>query len=140
MGSINGEEEEEVTSFASSTTGDDDEEFNLWGTSNHGRNQWRRPEPEQPNQTLGLKIDLPKFDGKFHPDEFIDWLHTVKRVFDMKTLTDEQKVKMVAIKLRKHASIWWEHVKIRRAWEGKPEIQSWSKMKKKLMAKFLPNQ
>lgn len=87
-----------------------------------------------------MKIDLPEFEGISHPDEFIDWLHTVERVFDVKNLNDSQKVKLVAIKLRKHASIWWEHVKTRRAREGKPKIQSWSKMKKKLIAKFLPAQ
>ena len=105
LGSTNGdEEEEEETTFSEfSTVGDEDEEINPWGTPNHGRNPRRRPESDQ---TLGMKIDLPEFDGKSHPDEFIDWLHTVKQVFDVKTLTDEQKVKFVALKLRKHASIW----------------------------------
>nr|GFA68994.1 reverse transcriptase domain-containing protein [Tanacetum cinerariifolium] len=78
------------------------------------------------------------FEGKYHPDEFIDWLHTVERVFDIKNLNDEQKVKLVAIKLKKNASIWWEHVKKQRVREGKPKILSWYKMKKKMMAKFIP--
>ncbi|GJS78813.1 gag-pol polyprotein [Tanacetum coccineum] len=76
--------------------------------------------------------------GKPHPDEFIDWLHTVERVFDIKNLSDEQKVKLVAIKLKKNASIWWEHIIRQRAREGKTKITSWTKMKNKLMAKFLP--
>jgi Retrotransposon gag protein len=87
-----------------------------------------------------VKIDIPVFEGKSHPDEFIDWLHTVERVFDVKNMFDKQKVKLVAIKLRKHASIWWEHVRNRRVREGKPKIRTWDKMKKKLMAKFLPAQ
>ena len=69
-----------------------------------------------------MKIEIPEFEGKTHPDEFIDWLHTVERVFDVKDLTEEQKVKLVAIKLRKHASIWWEHVKKQRAREGKSKV------------------
>ncbi|GKB83407.1 hypothetical protein Tco_0950302 [Tanacetum coccineum] len=28
---------------------------------------------------LGMKVDIPVFEGKPHPDEFIDWLHTVER-------------------------------------------------------------
>ena len=40
--------------------------------------------------------------------------------------------------MKKNASIWWEHVKKQRVREGKPKIISWYKMKKKLMAKFLP--
>ncbi|GJW97046.1 reverse transcriptase domain-containing protein [Tanacetum coccineum] len=85
-------------------------------------------------------IDIPDFEGKSHPDEFIDWLYTVERVFDIKNLSDEQKVKLVAIKLKKNASIWWEHVIKQRNRKGKPKIVSWEKMKKKLMAKFLPAQ
>ncbi|GKE79972.1 hypothetical protein Tco_1549972, partial [Tanacetum coccineum] len=60
--------------------------------------------------------------SKPHPDEFIDWLHTVERVFDIKNLNGEQKVKLVAIKLKKNASMWWEHVKKQRVREGKPKI------------------
>ncbi|GKC75614.1 putative reverse transcriptase domain-containing protein [Tanacetum coccineum] len=40
--------------------------------------------------------------------------------------------------IKKNTSIWWEHVKKQRIREGKPKIVSWCKMKKKLMAKFLP--
>ena len=59
-------------------------------------------------------------------------------MFDIKNLSDEQKVKLVAIKLKKN--IWWEHIIKQRTREGKPKIVSWDKMKKKLMAKFLPVQ
>jgi Retrotransposon gag protein len=87
-----------------------------------------------------VKIDILELEGKSHLEEFIDWLHTVKRIFNVKNLSDKQKVKLVAIKLRKHALIWWEHVRNRRFREGKPKIRTWDKMKKKLMAKFLPAQ
>ncbi|GKE00048.1 hypothetical protein Tco_1388031, partial [Tanacetum coccineum] len=43
------------------------------------------------SQDLGMKVDIPVFKGKPHPDEFIDWLHTVERVFDIKNLNDEHK-------------------------------------------------
>ncbi|GJS12981.1 RNA-directed DNA polymerase [Tanacetum coccineum] len=87
-----------------------------------------------------MKIDIPDFEGKSHPGKFIYWLHTVERVFDIKNLSDEQKVKLVAIKLKKNASIWWEHVIKQRTQEGKAKIVNWSKMKKKLMVKNLPVQ
>ena len=48
-------------------------------------------------------------------------------------------MKLVAIKLRKHASIWWEHVKKQRVREGKSKVRRWDKMKKLLQGKFLPN-
>ncbi|GKD04434.1 hypothetical protein Tco_1179408 [Tanacetum coccineum] len=37
--------------------------------------------------------------GKVHPDDFIDWLSTVERVFDVRDIPDKLKVKLVAIKL-----------------------------------------
>ena len=85
-----------------------------------------------------IKVDIPEFEGRIQGDEFIDWLNTVERVFDYKDVSDGQKVKLVAIKLKKHASIWWEQLKNQRACEGKRKIATWEKMKKELRKKFLP--
>nr|KAJ0210979.1 hypothetical protein LSAT_V11C400194730 [Lactuca sativa] len=57
---------------------------------------------------LGIKIEIPDCDG------------------------------IVAIKLRKTASLWWEHVKNRRRLEGKSKVETWEKMKWLLVRKFLP--
>ncbi|GKE21726.1 hypothetical protein Tco_1433238 [Tanacetum coccineum] len=65
---------------------------------------------DDPIRSLGLKIETPEFTGKVHPDDFIDWLSTVERVFDVRDIPDKLKVKLVAIKLRQHASLWWDHV------------------------------
>nr|GFD19309.1 reverse transcriptase domain-containing protein [Tanacetum cinerariifolium] len=46
--------------------------------------------------------------------------------------------KLVAIKLRQHASLWWDHVNKRRRIEGKSKVETWEKMKKLMKAKFLP--
>nr|GEY80590.1 hypothetical protein [Tanacetum cinerariifolium] len=61
------------------------------------------------NPRLRLKIEIPEFTGKVHPDDFIDWLSTVERVFDVRDIPNKLKVKLVAIKLRQHASLWWDH-------------------------------
>ncbi|GKA47368.1 transposon ty3-I gag-pol polyprotein [Tanacetum coccineum] len=60
---------------------------------------------DDPIRSLGLKIEIPEFTGKVHPDDFIDWLSTVERVFDVRNIPDKLKVKLVAIKLRQHASL-----------------------------------
>jgi hypothetical protein len=69
-----------------------------------------------------MKVDIPEFEGKMQPDEFIDWLTTVERIFDFKDVPENHKVKIVAIKLRKHASIWWEHLKRQQEREGRERI------------------
>ena len=44
---------------------------------------------------------------------------------------DEKKaLKMVVIKLKKYASLWFENVEHERRLEGKKRIRTWSKLKK----------
>nr|GEU72820.1 transposon Ty3-I Gag-Pol polyprotein [Tanacetum cinerariifolium] len=56
-----------------------------------------------------IKVDIPEYDGKLDPDEFVEWLRTVERVFDYKQTTEDNKVKIVALTLRKYASTWWSN-------------------------------
>ncbi|PWA83669.1 reverse transcriptase domain-containing protein [Artemisia annua] len=93
---------------------------------------------EEDDESLGFRMEIPEFAGGVQPDEFIDWIHTVERVFDLKEVPDSLKVKLVAVKLKKHASLWWEHLKRKRAQERKHKIDSWDKMKRLLHKKFLP--
>ncbi|GKV50482.1 hypothetical protein SLEP1_g57184 [Rubroshorea leprosula] len=88
---------------------------------------------------LGIKIDIPDFEGCLQQDEFIDWLHTVERVFELKDILDDKHVKLVAIKLKKHASIWWENLKRSREREGCSKIRTLEKMCRELTRKFLPD-
>nr|GEU88922.1 transposon Ty3-I Gag-Pol polyprotein [Tanacetum cinerariifolium] len=60
--------------------------------------------------SMGLKIKIHEFTGKVHPDDFINWFSTVKRVFDVWDIPEKMKVKLVVIKLQQHASLWWDHV------------------------------
>ena len=72
------------------------------------------------------------------PDDFLEWLQTVERVFEYKEIPDEQKVKVIALKLRKYASLWWTNLLAKRARQGKGKIRTWEKMRNKLRARFLP--
>jgi hypothetical protein len=73
-----------------------------------------------------------------HADDFIDWLQTVERVFDLREIPDAIKVKLVSIKLKKYASLWWEHLKKQRCREGKRPVTTWDKMKRLMRKQFLP--
>ncbi|GJR56225.1 RNA-directed DNA polymerase [Tanacetum coccineum] len=64
---------------------------------------------DDPIRSMGLKIEIPEFT-----------------------------VKLMAIKLRQHASLWWDHVTKRRRIKGKSKVETWEKMKKLMKAKFLP--
>uniref|UniRef100_A0A2N9EHZ3 CCHC-type domain-containing protein n=1 Tax=Fagus sylvatica TaxID=28930 RepID=A0A2N9EHZ3_FAGSY len=71
--------------------------------------------------------------------EFVDWLSTVERVFEYYEVPEQKKTKLVGVKLRGRASAWWEQVQVHRLRRGKPKVQEWAKMKKKLSAQFLPH-
>jgi len=72
------------------------------------------------------------------PDEFLEWLQMVERMFEYKDVPQDKKVKLVVLKLRKCASLWWENVVKKRAKRGKSKIWNWEKMKPKLKDRCLP--
>jgi len=83
-------------------------------------------------QMNDIEIDILDFEGNLQPDDFLDWLETIERVFEYKEVPEEQKVKIVTTKLKKQASIWWENLKRTRKYEGKSEIKTWDNMCQKL--------
>jgi len=97
-----------------------------------------RREPRQTHNFNDFKVDVPEFEGRLDPDDFLEWIQTVERVFEYKEVPDEQKVKIVALKLRKYASLWWTNLLTKRARQGKAKIRTWDKMKAKLKGRFLP--
>ncbi|GKB77818.1 reverse transcriptase domain-containing protein [Tanacetum coccineum] len=115
-----------------SPTEEAESESNVWDDGPEDVNPFGGRKP-----SMGLKIEIPEFTCKVHPDDFIDWLSTVERVFDVHDIPDKLKVKLMAIKLRQHALLWWDHVTERRRIEGKSKVETWEKMKKLMKAKFL---
>ena len=69
---------------------------------------------------MDFKVAIPEFEGQLNPDEFLDWMSTVKRVFEYKDILDDKKVKLVFLKLRRYVSIWWNNILSKRARKGKP--------------------
>ncbi|XP_071686227.1 uncharacterized protein [Rutidosis leptorrhynchoides] len=99
---------------------------------------YRREYRDDPLRSIGMKVEIPEFNGTAHPDDFLDWLSTVERVFDIKDIPENLKVKLVTLKLRKHASLWWNHVQKQRAYARKSKVATWDKMKRLMREKFLP--
>ena len=117
-----------------------DEEEALSDRSSNGSDSPRFPrrEPRQNINFNDFKVDIPEFEGRLDPDDFLEWIQTVERVFEYKEVPDEQKVKIIALKLRKYASLWWTNLLTKRARQGKGKIRTWDKMKAKLKGRFLP--
>ncbi|KAL3518508.1 hypothetical protein ACH5RR_021097 [Cinchona calisaya] len=73
-------------------------------------------------ESYDVKVDIIDFEGQIHLEDFIDWLASAKLVFNYKSILENKKVKIVAIKLKKYASIWWENLTRQRDHEEKWQI------------------
>jgi len=65
-----------------------------------------RPEPRFQANTNDFKVEIPEYEGKLDPEDFLDWLHTDERAFEYEDIPEDKKVKLVALRLRKYASLW----------------------------------
>ncbi|VFQ90321.1 unnamed protein product [Cuscuta campestris] len=92
----------------------------------------------QEKSSTDFKVEIPTFDGKDDPDDFIEWLETIERVFDYTEVLEDKKVKLVALKLRGYASTWWTNTTTKRKRECKAAVKTWTKMRALLKKKFIP--
>jgi len=82
----------------------------------------RRPLGEPIKQRKA--VEIPEFKGRLDPDEFLEWLQVVERAFEFKEIPEDKKVKLVALKLRSFASLWWTSLLAKRVRQGKRKIQT----------------
>ncbi|XP_074315568.1 uncharacterized protein LOC141651769 [Silene latifolia] len=100
--------------------------------------QPKRKSRNKNDDDRGLKLDIPDFDGEMDPEKFLDWIRQAERVFEYKEYDDKKQFKVAILKLTKYAYLWYENLKKQRKKEGKDKIESWIKLKKHLMRRFLP--
>ena len=96
----------------------------------------RRPKRPTVTNFNDFIVEIPEFEGKLDPDEFLEWLYTVKRIFKYKEIPGNKKVKLLALRLCKYAFLWWTNLCAKQVTIHKDKIRKWENMKNKL--KFLP--
>ncbi|XP_074376843.1 uncharacterized protein LOC141718357 [Apium graveolens] len=85
----------------------------------------------------GIKLD--DFTGLGSPDDFLEWVRQVEKISDYKRFDDKTRFQIATIRLTKNAGLWFENLKARRARSGKEKIMTWTTIKKKLRARYLPD-
>ena len=50
-----------------------------------------RGEPRFQANNNDFRVEVPEFEGKLDPKEFLDWLHTVERVFKYKDVPENKR-------------------------------------------------
>ncbi|GAU31033.1 hypothetical protein TSUD_214690 [Trifolium subterraneum] len=71
-------------------------------------------------------------------EEFMDWQIDVDRFFDVMDIPENKQVKMVAIRLKSTAAVWWDRLVLQRHRQKKHPIRTWRKMKRLMLERFLP--
>jgi len=103
-----------------------EEESNMFGASS-GEVEERRPSGqhrEGERSYNDFKLYIPKFEGQLDPNLFLDWLQNIERIFEYKDVLDDKNVNLLALKLRKYASIRWSNVMAKRARKRKEKIKT----------------
>ncbi|XP_021757878.1 uncharacterized protein LOC110722896 [Chenopodium quinoa] len=101
------------------------------------RREYRQRHHED-NRDRDIKLEFPDFEGNLDHNEFLDWVRSMENVFEYKGYNDEKCFKLAILKLKKHASLWYENLKNRRKKDGKSKITSWEKLKKHMNKAFVP--
>jgi len=61
-------------------------------------------------------------------------VHTVERVFEYKDVPNDEKVKLMAFRIRKYAPLWWTNLCAKQVRERMSKVNRWEKMKSHLKA------
>ena len=69
-----------------------------------------RPEPRMQAKTNDFKVEILEFEGKLDPEEFLDWLHIVERVFEYKDVPED--------------TLWWTNQCAKWVRERKSKIRT----------------
>ena len=93
---------------------------------------------QQNNHDYRVKTDIPMFYGTMGVEEFLDWQIDVDRFFDVMGVPESKQVKMVAIRLKKTAAVWWDKLVVQRQRKRRGPVKTWRRMKQLILERFLP--
>ncbi|KAF2302998.1 hypothetical protein GH714_012476 [Hevea brasiliensis] len=86
--------------------------------------KWR-PHGQRDN----IKMKIPTFRDTSSPEEYLEWVQRVDKIFEYREYNEVKKCKLAAIKFIDYANLWWENVKAQRRRDGLDDVQTWHEIK-----------
>jgi hypothetical protein len=96
-----------------------------------------RPRRQNNHPPSRIKLKVPSFRGSSSPEEFLEWVRKVEKVFYWYEYTDEKKCKVVALEFTDYTLLWWENFKIQRRRDDEEDITIWTAMKRVIKKRFV---
>ncbi|XP_061957345.1 uncharacterized protein LOC133678848, partial [Populus nigra] len=81
--------------------------------------------------------EIPPFRGSSSPEEYLEWIQKVEKVFEWYEYSEERKCKVAALDFTDYAHLWWENLKIQRRRDGEEEIRTWATMKRVMKKRYV---
>jgi hypothetical protein len=85
-----------------------------------------------------VKMDIQVYEGNLDVEELLDWIRDLDTYFDYEDIEEDKKFRHAIMRLKGHASLWWDELQVDRHCQGKQKIKSWDRMIAKMKAKFIP--
>ena len=70
-------------------------------------------------------METPTYTISLKPKEIIQQIIDMEKLFDTEQIEDPQRMKMVCMKMKEHASLWWYTMQLERKSKGKYRIKTW---------------
>ncbi|KAL4280180.1 hypothetical protein GQ457_03G020830 [Hibiscus cannabinus] len=99
---------------------------------------YQRARPRVDDNLNNIKINIPPFHGKTHPEAYLAWEKKIKHIFECHNYSKLKKVKLAAIEFVDYALIWWDQLTSSRRRNGERPISTWNEMKAIMRRRFIP--
>ena len=64
-----------------------------------------------------FRVKAHEFDGSLKLDDYLKWVQSMERIFDIEGYSGEKAFKLVFLKLKQFASLWYENLKKTEPWK-----------------------
>ena len=88
------------------------------------------------NRYLGVKLEIPTFDGNVNPEKYLEWEMRLDQIFEAQTFDDERRIALATVHLTNYALLWWDNQK-KTVMPWHP-IHSWEELKARFRVRWVP--